>query len=359
MPTEDLVPLPSQPPGVSWPTATWATGEQLTGDPDRVEDLLAESFDHNPNERLALTLAVVIVQGGRIVAEAYGPRTDSRTTLISWSMAKSVTDVAYGLLVGDRAIDLDAPAAVPEWAEDGDPRAAITVRDLLRMRSGLEFNEDYVDAETSHCIEMLFGVGADDVAGYAASQGLLHPPGTVYNYASGTTCILARLLCDVLRGGPGGSPEERQDAVVRFLRERLFDPLGMTSAQPRFDAAGTWVGSSYLYATARDFARFGLFALRDGVWDGDRLLPEGWMDAARRPVSTAEENGFGYGEQWWTADPRIPADLGAFWANGYEGQRIMCVPALDLVVVRLGKTPEQHRDALLGWYREVVAAFVD
>lgn len=246
MPPEDLVLLPAQPRGRSWPTATWATGEQLTGNPDQVADLLAASFDHNPNPQLALTLGVVVAQGGRIVAEAYGPRTDSRTTLISWSMAKSVTDAAYGLLVADGMVDLDAPAAVPEWAGQDDPRSAITVRQLLQMRSGLEFNEDYVDSETSHCLEMLFGKGADDVAGYAASQRLLHPPGTTYNYASGTTCILARLLCDLLRGGPGGSPEDRRDTVDRFLHERLFEPLGMNSAQPRYDAVGTWVGSSYL-----------------------------------------------------------------------------------------------------------------
>lgn len=359
MAPQDLVPLPLQPPGVSWPTPTWATGPQLTGDPDRLEDLLAVAFDHNPNPRLALTLGVVVVQGGRIVAEAYGPHTDSRTPLISWSMAKSVTDLAFGFLVVDGAVDLDAPAAVPEWHEANDPRAAITVRQLLQMRSGLEFNEDYVDSDTSHCLEMLFGKGSDDVAGYAASQRLLHSPGSVYNYASGTTCILARLLCDILRGGPGGTAGERRDTVEHFLQQRLFGPLGMTSAQPRYDAAGTWVASSYLYATVRDFARFGLFALRDGTWEGERLLPEGWMDVARRPASVAEENGFGYGEQWWTADPEIPAELGAFWANGYEGQRVMCVPALDLVVVRLGKTPAEHGEALLAWYRDVVNAFVD
>jgi CubicO group peptidase (beta-lactamase class C family) len=128
-----------------------------------------------------------------------------------------------------------------------------------------------------------------------------------------------------------------------FLADRLFGPLGMASAEPRFDAAGTWVGSSYLYATARDFARFGLLYLRDGVWDDRRLLPEGWVDSARTIRSVDPEDGWLYGHHWWVRGD----DVGTFWANGYEGQMIACVPALDLVVVRLGRTPTElkpHRE---------------
>ena len=211
------------------------------------------------------------------------------------------------------------------------------------MRSGLEFKEDYVDA--SHCLEMLFGDGKGDVAHFAATQSLDHPIDTVLNYSSGTTNIISRAVGSIVGGG--------RDGMTAFLRDELFAPLGMDSAEPRFDEAGTWIGSSYLYATARDFARFGELYLRDGMWDGRRILPEGWVDDARTPLSQDPEDGTFYGHQWW-----IPGDdLGTFVAKGYEGQTITVVPALDLVIVRLGKTPIEHSPELRTWLREVVDCF--
>jgi CubicO group peptidase (beta-lactamase class C family) len=338
------VPLPTQPPGVSWPTLAWATGDPVTGDGDRLETLLDRAFGHNPNPALGLTLGFVAVQGGRIVAERYSRSTRSTTRLISWSTAKSITHAALGILLRDGRVDLDARPVAPEWADGADPRHAIGLRDLLAMRSGLRFNEDYVDADTSHCLDMLYGTGAHDVAGYAASQPLEHPVGSVWNYSSGTTNIISRLIGTTVGGG--------RDGMERFLHDELFGPIGMSSAEPRFDEAGTWVGSSYLYATARDFARFGYLYLRDGVWDGRRILPEGWVDDARTPTSPDGEGHY-YGHQWWVAGD----ERGQFSANGYEGQRIVVVPALDLVVVRLGKSPVEHAPALADWLREVIASF--
>ena len=153
------------------------------------------------------------------------------------------------------------PAAVPEWLAAGDPRRAITLQQLLEMRSGLRFAEDYVDAGVSDVIEMLFGTGQHDVAAFAADFPLDHAPGTVWSYSSGTTNIVSRIVGDVVGGGEAGHARASSS-------ERLFGPLGMASADPRFDDAGTFVGSSFLYATARDFARFGYLYLRDGVWDG-------------------------------------------------------------------------------------------
>ncbi len=312
--------------------------------PAGVLELLDQAFDTNPSPDLALSLAAVVVHHGRLVAERYGPDVDRSTALISWSTAKSITQAALGILVRDDRIDLEAMPVCREWAGKPDPRRSISLRDLLAMRSGLEFNEDYVDAGTSHCLEMLFGSGADDVAGYAASQRLIHPVDTVWNYSSGSTNIISRAIGEVVGGG-------RAD-MERFLRAELFEPLGMTSAEPRFDVAGTWVGSSYLYATARDLARFGYLYLHDGVWDGRRILPEGWVDDARTARSVDPEGGF-YGMQWW-----IPGDeWGTFSANGYEGQHIIVVPALDLVVVRLGKTPIDHAPALAGWCRRLIGRF--
>ena len=195
------------------------------------------------------------------------------------------------------------------------------------MRSGLEFVEDYVDDSVSHCIEMLYGAGQDDMAAYAAALPLLHPPGTVWNYSSGTTNIVARIVGDAVGGG--------RDGMERLLTERLFGPAGMSSAQPKFDTAGTFVGSSYVYATARDFARFGQLYLDDGVVDGRRILPVGWTDHARAPVSFDDESGFGYGRQWWL----WPQFEGSLACHGYEGQYTVVAPDRDLVVVHLGKSP--------------------
>ncbi len=201
------------------------------------------------------------------------------------------------------------------------------------MRSGLRFAEDYVDAATSDCIEMLFGGGSDDVAAYAVARPAAHPPGEVWNYSSGETNIICRLLRDVL-GGP--------DAFEAFARRELLDPIGATSMSLRTDAAGTFVGSSFADATARDFARLGLLMLRDGTWDGRRILPEGWVDSMRTTQAEDPENGLGYGRQTWT----VPDGRGTFRMNGYEGQRVICTPTTDTVVVRLGKTPVELAPAM-------------
>jgi CubicO group peptidase (beta-lactamase class C family) len=211
------------------------------------------------------------------------------------------------------------------------------------MRDGLDFAEEYVDAGVSDVIEMLFGSGAADVAAFAADRPVVAPPGERFNYSSGTTNIISGIVARTV--GPG-------DPYRSLLHERLFDPLGMTSARATFDDAGTWVASSYVYATARDFARFGLLYLRDGTWDGRRLLPAGWVDHARRHRSTDAETGNGYGAQWWV----VGDEHGSFWANGYEGQSILVSPALDLVVVRLGKTPAERSPDLREWRARVVAA---
>lgn len=293
---------------------------------------------------MGVSLAALVVHRGRIVAERYGPNTTLDSTLISWSMAKSMTQAVLGMLTDDGMLDIDAPANVPEFA--GTEKASITVRQLLEMRSGLEFVEDYVDDSVSHCLEMLFGAGVDDHAHYAASLPLQHPPGEIWSYSSGTTNILARLATELIGGSETG--------MRQFLHDRLFGPLGMTSADPKFDTAGTWVGSSYVYATARDFARFGYLYLHDGVWDGVRLLAQGWVEQARTMVSIdPDDPNLGYGHQWW-----IWRDFpGSMAAHGYEGQFIIVVPDRDLVVVHLGKTSADHREPLLANLRRLINAF--
>jgi CubicO group peptidase (beta-lactamase class C family) len=315
---------------------------------DQANRLFGRSAD------VGVSLALVVQRGGQIVLERYGHHPDTvfgpgspvghDSTLLSWSMAKSITHAAVGIAVADGLLDLDAPAPVPSWA--GTEKATITLLDLLEMRPGLEFVEDYVDDSISHCIEMLFGSAASDMAGYAAALPLLHEPGTVWNYSSGTTNIIARIVGDAVGGG--------REGMERFLRDRLFGPVGMHSAQPKFDDAGTFVGSSYVYATARDFAKFGRLYLDDGVTsDGHRVLPVGWTDHARAQHSVDAESGFGYGRQWWTW-PQFPGSLGC---HGYEGQYTVVAPDRDLVVVHLGKTPAAHRLSVVDPLAAIVAAF--
>ena len=303
--------------------------------------------------RYGLHLALLVVQGGRVVREEYGPTAGPDTALVSWSMAKSVTHAAAGLCVRDGLLRLDEPVRVPEWLDDA--RGEITLDHLLAMSDGLAWREEYVDAGQSDVIEMLFGSGHADVASFAASMPLVHAPGTVWNYSSGTTNIVARLVGDAVAGATA-TAAVREAAMRRFLADELFGPLGMVSADARFDDAGTFIGSSFVYSTARDFARFGELYLHDGLNDGRRLLPDGWCVHARTPPSApvpADEE-FGYGRHWWLWDRMGVAD--AFGAHGYEGQYTVVAPDRDLVVVRLGKTTADQRPALLPLLTAVIDA---
>jgi CubicO group peptidase (beta-lactamase class C family) len=318
-----------------------------------VAEVIDEAF--NRPEELGTTHAVVAVQHGEVVAERYGGVLEHwdrpaepvgpTSQLLSWSMAKSMLHAVVGMLVGDGLLDLSAPADVPLWrAAPDDPRAAITLQQLLEMRDGLDFNEDYVDGSVSHVIEMLFGSGASDVAGFAADRPPAAPPGSRFNYSSGTTNIVSGIVARLLGSG---------DGYRAFLHERLFAPIGMHSADPGFDPAGTWIASSFVHATARHFARFGLLYLHDGVWEGRRLLPEGWVEHGTSVRSVEPDTGNLYGAHWWVVDD----GLGTFWAAGYEGQSIMVTPALDLVTVRLGRTPAELGDHLPDWRARLIASF--
>jgi len=338
-----LHPLPPHPSGVPWPTDEWPTGAP----PAALEALVDELFADE--ERYGTTYAVAVVQGGRLLLERHGgalPHFDRppepvepHTPLLSWSMAKSVLHAGVGVLVGEGRLQLDAPAGVPGWDDD---RAAITLDHLLQMRDGLAWTEDYVDAGISDVIEMLFGSGQPDVAAYAEARPLLHSPGSVFNYSSGTSNIVAAIL-----GRAVGSGEQ----VRRFFLDRVLEPIGMRSADPRIDDAGTFVGSSYVYATAQDWARFGTLYLRDGMWDATRILPEGWVDHARTVRSVDPTDGDLYGAHWWI--DHLDTDRGTFRASGYEGQMVAICPPLDAIVVRLGRTLEPLVPNLPPWRKRV------
>ncbi len=366
-----LVDLPAQPDGVPFPSAGpdgWPVGPPVAADTTRLEAEIDRAFappNEVGSEGLGESLALVVVQGGRIVAERYHP--DGGTDpLISWSMAKSITQALIGVANhSGRTIDLGPvaeayPGVAEGWQADG--RSAITGTQLLQMRSGLAWTEEYEAGDSGaegdepalpDVLEMLFGTGADDHARFAAGQPLEHPPGEHFYYSSGTSNILAAILAEALAGS-NASAAEREAAVRKLIADDLAGPLGMTSADPRFDTAGTFVGSSYFYATARDFARFGLLYLRDGVWDGRRLLPEGWVDAARTPQALEPDSLNWYGQHWWV----YPCSHGTFRASGYEGQAVAVVPGLDLVIVRLGKTPFANgNDPLFLHLAELISCF--
>ena len=336
-----LAPLPTQPTDLPYPTQDWPLGD-LPGtlDRSRFDALMAHGFSAFDE-----THAVVIVQGGRLIYERYGPEHGPDITCMSWSKAKSLTQALAGILVGDGKLDIHAPADVPEWTTPGDPRGAITLDQLLRMSSGLEFSEVYLPEKPSDTIAMMWGVGKDDVAHYAADKPLAYRPDSFWSYSSGTTNIVSRVLARTI--------DAHGADFEAFMRERLFEPLGMRTPVPKFDEAGTFIGSSFCFTSARDFARFGLLYLRDGVWEGRRILPTGWVDYARTPTWQQTEADGRYGAHWWLGI----AGPDTFSANGHEGQYTVVVPELDLVMVRHGRTATELGKELRAWIGSVVHCF--
>ncbi len=315
--TLTALPLPPAPPAA----APAPSRELPVRETPSLAPILEAAFTE-PGPRVRRTRAVVVVQDGAIVGERYAPGITAATPLNGWSMTKSVMGALIGTLVRQGKLSLAGKRLLPEWSGADDPRGAITLEDLLRMRSGLRFSEVYSDTQ-SDVTRMLYD--SQDSAGYAASRPLEHPPGTHWQYSSGTTNILSLIARRTV--GEVDYPA--------WPRQALFDPLGMTSAIFEPDAAGTFVGSSYLFATARDWARFGLLYANGGK----DLLPDGWVRFGVTPTPQSPNDK--YGAHWWLKLPKelgdgskIPPD--AFHALGHEGQCLTIIPSRRLVVVRLG-----------------------
>ena len=271
--------------------------------------------------------AFIVVHQDGVVAERYREGITADTRLLSWSMGKSFTNALVGIMAGDGLVDIHAPMDIPEW--QGDGRAAITLSDLMQMQSGLEWNENY---GTRSDVNLMLH-REEDMGLFALSKPLMAKPGTHWYYSSGSTNIIVRYLC-----GRFASEEE----FLQYIHERLFDPLGIDNPCFEPDMSGTPVGSSYLYATARDFARLGHMYLHDGCVGEERLLPEHWVEYTTTPASDSKG---GYGACFWLnrskTYPSAPEDM--YSCQGHDGQMIFIIPSKELVVVVLGYSPKPDR----------------
>ena len=328
----------------------WATAEVTDSVRQKISKLLDAAFSESIDSPPKNTKAIVIVHNARLLTERYAEGVDSSTPLIGWSMTKSITSLLVGILVKDGLLDISEPAAVPSWhAPQDDKKAHITVDHLLRMSSGLAFDEEY--GLYSDVTRMLSN--ESDMAAFAASQPLTSEVGTTWSYASGSSNILA----GIVHRAVGASPQH----TYEFAQERLFYPLGVRTASMEVDASGVFIGSSYMYASARDWARLGLLCLNQGVWNSQQILPDDWMEYATTPTQTNPANN--YGAHFWLNQnprdhtlprvfPRLPSD--AFAMDGYQGQLVVMVPSEDLVVVRMGFTPQGNHGV-----EDLVAGVID
>jgi CubicO group peptidase (beta-lactamase class C family) len=316
----------------------------------KLEAALDRAFAEPTQPPFRWVKAIVILRNGKLVAERYAPGYGVDTPILGYSLAKSVTNALIGILVRQKRLSVEQRAPVAEWDNPSDPRHAITIDQLLRMTSGLALEES--DSGSDPVSRMLFL--ESDMAGYAERARLETPPGSKWDYSSGNTLILSRIIRDAVGG--------RAQDGFEFARKGLFEPLGITTATIEFDATGTPVGSIYIFASARDWARLGLLYLNDGVANGRRILPEGWVNYSAAPTLDTD-----YGAGFWTnggshgdASARIQAGMpeDSFYGSGNLGQRMVIIPSAGLVIVRLGLThsPDFDMKGLLRLVADTSAA---
>ncbi len=308
---------------IQWPLGDILPDSLITGALEKISSGLI-----NDDAYGGTAFAFMVLHKGIPVAEAYKPEFSRDTRFLSWSMAKSVTNAIVGIMVKDSMIDITERGLIPEWTADG--RNEITLENLMHMQSGLEWNEDY--GNRSDVTVMLHC--EPDFAAYAYSRPLEEVPGTHWYYSSGTTNIVSYILRKRF---------ESDTDYYSFPHNELFYKIGITDAVFETDESGTLTGSSYLYMTARDYARFALLYLRDGVFCGERILPEGWVDYSVQPASDSHGE---YGSFFWLnrdgSFDAAPRDM--YMCVGHDGQRIFIIPSMDLIVVVLGYSPDNSMD---------------
>lgn len=311
-----------------WPTGdrdAYATlPPRATAHLDSVLDAAMEIPDQN-------TRALVVVYDGKIVGERFAPGFTRRTPQISWSEGKSITAALIGVLVQQGHFHWTDPAPVPEWQGEDDPRREITIANLLNMSSGLDFQNHGLDPERSmnreneHFLIYFDGI---DVFEHAINQPMDLPPNTERRYRNSDPLTLGRIVRQTVEG--------RGDSYHQFPQHDLFDRIGMRNVVLETDPYGNFILTGYDYVSAWDWARFGLLHLWDGVWDGERILPEGWVEFISTPAPADQT--LGYGGLFWLnrggAYSRVPED--AYWPAGYMGQQTVIVPSRNAVIVRQG-----------------------
>ena len=308
--------------------------ESVVDPPNTLAAVVEAAFDSQTYGERTKTLGVAVVHRGQLVAERYHSGFGPHTSYRAWSAAKMLTNALVGILVGRGVLRLDAPAPIPEWAEGDDPRASITVAHLLHMSSGLE-------QKGSGCYPV-YQDGADAVKVTTSAQ-LEEPPGSRWSYANRDTLLLVRAM----RAALG------DEAYWRFPMHDLLDRIGMHDTVLESDPYGSYILSSQVFTTPRDLARLGVLFLNDGMWEGERILPEGWVALSTRQAPARLRGlrgllaygirGFvGYGAQVWLYD-RIPGVFAhaAYSGIGHRGQYVTIIPSKELVVVRTGLDPEE------------------
>ena len=283
------------------------------------------------------TRSIIVIYKDKIIAEKYDSGFNKNSKILGWSMTKSLTATYFGILQKQGKIDIMKPAPIAEWKND--ERSKITLNDLLHMNSGLEWEEDYT--KISDVTKMLFQ--AEDMSQSQIDKPLVGKPNSTWNYSSGTTNLLSGILRKQFK---------THQEYLDFWYNSLLDKIGMNSALIETDMAGNFVGSSYGWATTRDWAKFGLLYLHKGNWNGEQLFDESWAKYVSTPTNTSNGN---YGAQFWLNArgkfPDVPKDM--FYCSGYQGQMVAIFPSHDLVIVRMGLSEEFDFNELL---REIVGS---
>lgn len=319
----------------------------------QIADATEGLFDE---ETSGTTQAFILMRDGKIVAERYGEGINPNTKLLSRSIAKTVTAALIGLMVSDGRLALDSPASIPAWAQPGDPRGEITLRNLLNMASGLEHSEDGPPLYEADTVRMLFTDGAQDTAAYAEAKPVAAPPGSRFNYSTADTTVLADLMTRMLTNS--NEPERRRGAMMEFIQGRLMTPAGLSSLTPEFDARGNMLGGAMLYMTARDYAHFGELLRNNGRVNGHQLLSARWVEFMKTP----SPNNAAYGGHLWLnregiGNPLFPGRGSSriFAAVGHHGQYLLIDPTRRLVILRIGISNEEQ---LVG-VRRTLASLVE
>lgn len=327
--------------GINNDTLPWPMGNMISDTiPEGVDITGLKNFIDE--QFTSTSKAVVVVKDGQLITEKYAEGLNANTPLLGWSMTKTITAALTGILVKEGKLDINQPTMVETWSHDD--RSKITLNNLLQMSSGLEWNEDYSKTSLSDVSEMLYV--KSDMSGYAYTSKPSAKPDSVWLYSSGTTNIISDILRQYFND---------YKSYYQFPKKALFNKIGMQHSYIETDAAGTLVGSSYAYCSARDWARLGMLYLNRGNWLGEQILPEWWVEYSTTPATNSNGK---YGAQVWLNAskiniPDLPADV--YYFNGYRGQRVTIIPSKNMVVACLNSAPD---DVDYNYYLKELMRFI-